>query len=187
MICGVGPTKINPPRAGLGERGFLGQKAVTGMDRIDLRGLRDAHDVGDIEVSVDRRAPGADQIALVRLHPVQREAVLLRVDRDRADAELGRGAHHANGDLAAVGDLADCGMRSGMPEHSKRRFLITVRAHRPFAMGRSMAGCPVTPGLTTSSGGGSGALPPRKAPVLSCSYSLSMITTTVAGRVPSAS
>jgi len=74
------------------------------MDRIDLRGLRDAHDVGDIEVSIDRRAPGADEVALVSLHPVQREAILLRVDRDRADAELGRGTHHANGDLAAIGD-----------------------------------------------------------------------------------
>ena len=74
------------------------------MDRVDLRGLRDADDVGDIQVGIDGRAAGADEIALVRLHPMQREAVFLGVDRDRADAELGRGAHHADGDLAAVGD-----------------------------------------------------------------------------------
>jgi hypothetical protein len=87
-----------------GERGILGEKAVARMNRIDLRRLRDTHDVGDIEVSVDRRASGANEIALVRLHPMQREAVFLGIDRDRADAKLGRGAHHANGDLAAVGD-----------------------------------------------------------------------------------
>ena len=46
----------------------------------------------------------AHEIRLVGLGSMQREAVLLRVDRHGAHAELVRGAHHADGDLAAVGD-----------------------------------------------------------------------------------
>ena len=57
MICGVGPTKIKPAAAQASANcGILGKKAVAGMDRVDLRGLRDADDVGDIQVRIDRRA-----------------------------------------------------------------------------------------------------------------------------------
>ena len=65
---------------------------------------RDADDVLDVEIGLDRTLAFADQVALVRLHPVQREAVFLRVHRHRAYPQLVRGTHHADGDLAAVGD-----------------------------------------------------------------------------------
>ena len=74
------------------------------MDRVHLRLTRDAEDVVDLEVGLDRALALADQIGLVGLEAVQREAVLLGVDRDGADAELVGGAQHADGDFAAVGD-----------------------------------------------------------------------------------
>ena len=46
----------------------------------------------------------SDQEALVRLEAVQGEAVLVGIDRHRADAELAGRAQDADGDLAAVGD-----------------------------------------------------------------------------------
>ncbi len=57
-----------------------------------------------IEVGLDRALAAADEIALVRLGAMQREAILLRVDGHGAQAELAGRPHHANGDLAAVGD-----------------------------------------------------------------------------------
>jgi len=74
------------------------------MNRIHARLARDGEDAGDVEVGLDRPAPGADEVRLVRLGPVQREAVLLRIDRHRSQAELARRPHDADGDLAAVGD-----------------------------------------------------------------------------------
>jgi hypothetical protein len=61
---------------------------------------RCADDVGDVEVGLERLLALADQVALVGLEAVQREAVLVGVDGDGPDAEFGGGAHHADGDLA---------------------------------------------------------------------------------------
>jgi trehalose synthase len=58
----------------------------------------------DVEVGAHRPAGLADRVRLVGLDPVERRAVLVRVHRDGADPELGRGAHHADRDLPAVGD-----------------------------------------------------------------------------------
>ena len=74
------------------------------MDGVDLGLAGDAQDVGAVEVGGERLLAFADQIALVGLETMQRLAVLLRVDADGADAQLGRGAHHPDGDLRAVGD-----------------------------------------------------------------------------------
>ncbi len=90
--------------AGLGELRVLRQEAVARMDGIGAGLDGDAHDVVDVEVGLDRALALADQVALVRLHAVQREAVLLRVDRDRADAQLVGRTHDADRDLAAVRD-----------------------------------------------------------------------------------
>ena len=46
----------------------------------------------------------ADHVGLVGLLPVERAAVLVRVDRDRAGTQFVRGAERSNGDLAAVRD-----------------------------------------------------------------------------------
>jgi len=91
-------------RAGARELGILGEKTVAGVDGVGVGRARYAHDVGDIQVRLDRPFVAADQIRLVRLGAVEGEAVLVRVHRDRAQAKLARRAHHADGDLAAVGD-----------------------------------------------------------------------------------
>ena len=46
------------------------------MNGVDARLDGDPHDVVDVEVGVDRTLALADEIALVRLGPMQREAVL---------------------------------------------------------------------------------------------------------------
>ena len=48
------------------------------MDRIDARRLRDADDVVDVEIGLDRLLAGADQVRLVGLEAMQRESVLVR-------------------------------------------------------------------------------------------------------------
>ena len=74
------------------------------MDRVDLVLLGDVDDAVDVEVGADRLARLADLVGLVGLEAVQGEAVFVRVDRDRADAQLVGRAEHADGDLAAIGD-----------------------------------------------------------------------------------
>src|SRR5690606_42068520 len=59
-------------------------------------------DLVDGQVGPDGAPAAADDVALVGLVTVQSHAILLAVDRDGADAELGGGAKHADGDLAAV-------------------------------------------------------------------------------------
>jgi hypothetical protein len=79
------------------------------MDRVRTRLACDPDHLVDVEIGLDRILALADQIALVRLEAVEREAVFVGVDTDRLDRQLVGGADHANGDLAAVGDqqLAD--------------------------------------------------------------------------------
>ena len=90
--------------AGARQRRVLGQEAVAGMDRVATGLARDPQHLVDVEIGLHRLAALADQIAFVGLEAVQGEAVLVRVDRDRADAHLGGGTEHADRDLAAVGD-----------------------------------------------------------------------------------
>jgi len=73
------------------------------VNRINIHFAGDAQDVLDVEIGLDRSFVAPDQISLVRLGPVQRESVLLRIDGDRPDAELVRRPHHTDGDLAAIG------------------------------------------------------------------------------------
>ena len=83
------------------------------MNGIDLVALGHADDAFDVKVGAERLAGRADAISLVRLEAVQREAVLVRVDRHGAQAELMGRAEDANGDLAAVGghQLANASLR----------------------------------------------------------------------------
>ena len=83
--------------AGRGEIGVLGQETVTRMDRLRARLACRREDGVDVEVVLD--AP-----RLVGAPHMQRIAVGVRMDRHRADPQPPRGAHHAAGDLAAVGD-----------------------------------------------------------------------------------
>ena len=89
--------------AGVGEVGVLGQEAVPGVDGVDPDAPGQLDDLVDAQVGVDGLLALADQVGLVGLVAVQGEPVLLRVDGDRGDAQLGAGAEDADGDLAAVG------------------------------------------------------------------------------------
>ena len=104
---GLGPRSDEcESRSGTTQRELriLGQEPVAGMNCIDTRLTRDAQDVLDVQIGFNGPFVAPDQIGLVGLGPVQREAVFLRIDRYRAHAQLARGTHDANGDLAAVGD-----------------------------------------------------------------------------------
>ncbi len=72
-------------RATLGEVRVLGQKPIAGVDGVGVRLARDADDVVHVEIGLDGALALAHEVALVRLHPVQGKAVLLRVDRNGAD------------------------------------------------------------------------------------------------------
>ena len=74
------------------------------MDRVDLVLRGDPDHLVDVEIGLERALAAADLVGLVGLEPVQRELVLVGVDRDRPDAELGRGPEDPDGDLGAVGD-----------------------------------------------------------------------------------
>ncbi len=60
----------------------------------------------DVQIPLDRQPPfgRADQIRLIGLEPVQREAVFVGVDRDGPQSQLGGGPKHANGDFTSIGD-----------------------------------------------------------------------------------
>jgi hypothetical protein len=64
----------------------------------------DAQNIVNGEVGLDRPFVAADEISLVGFRPMQREAILLRVDRHGTQAELGGAPHDPDGDLATVGD-----------------------------------------------------------------------------------
>ena len=90
-------------RAGLGQLRVLGQEAVAGMHRIGTAVARDADHLLDVQVGLHRLLPLADQVGLVGLETMQREAILVGIEGDGTDAELARRPQHADGDLAAVG------------------------------------------------------------------------------------
>ena len=73
------------------------------MDRVASRSFRDLDDPRGIEVALARRRR-ADRVRAIGGADVQRVAVDVAVDRDRADAEVVAGADDAERDLAAIGD-----------------------------------------------------------------------------------
>jgi hypothetical protein len=64
----------------------------------------DTQDVRNIEVGFNGPATLTHEVGLVGLRSMKRESVLVRINSDCAQAELGRGPHDTNGDLTAVGD-----------------------------------------------------------------------------------
>ena len=102
---GFGPNEVDAGGgAGLGEIGILREKAVTGVDGIDLVLPGDADDVGDIQVGRDGFLSGPYQIGLVGLEPMQGEAIFVGKNSDGTDAHLAGRAQDADGDFTAVGD-----------------------------------------------------------------------------------
>ena len=104
ITSGRGPMKSDAGGlADLGEVGVLAEKAVAGMDGVDVGDLGGADHGGNVEVAAGALGR-ADADGLVGEAHVQAVAVGLRVDGDRADAQFLAGADDAQGDLAAVGD-----------------------------------------------------------------------------------
>ena len=104
MASGGGPIQATPrSRDRAGEVGVLGVEAVARVHAVDAGPLDDVEDRVGVQVALGRGL-AAERVRLVGVADVQRVTVELGVHRDRGDPELSTGAHHADGDLAAVGD-----------------------------------------------------------------------------------
>ena len=89
-------------RAAAREGGVFGEEAVAGVEGVAARLPRDLDHPLDVEVG--RHAPSGERPRLVRDAGVQRLGVVLGVDRDGADTEVGRGTDDADSDFAAICD-----------------------------------------------------------------------------------
>ena len=85
-----------------GEGGVFGKKAVAGMDGVAARLLRQRDHSLAVEIGFCAGAP--QRMRFVGLAQVQRESIVLRIDRHAGDPEIGGRASDADGDLAAIGD-----------------------------------------------------------------------------------
>src|SRR5690606_20534406 len=97
--------------------GVFRQKAVPRVDRVDLFALGDLDDALDVQVGLDGTFAPADQVGLVRLVPVQREAVFFGINGDGLFVKFAASTKDADRDLAAIGGQhsLDLGQR---PHHS---------------------------------------------------------------------
>jgi hypothetical protein len=98
----------------LREVGVLGEEAVARVHRVGAGAAGDGEDLGDHEVGVRARLP-VEGVRLVGERDVQRVAVLVGVDGDRADPRIPRRPDDADGDLAPVGDQDLVHTRHGTP------------------------------------------------------------------------
>ena len=90
--------------AGAGERRILRQKAVSGMDRVHAAALGEVDDSGDVQIRCQRALVFADQVGLVRARAVQAVGIFLRIDGNRAQAQIIACAENAQRDLPTVGN-----------------------------------------------------------------------------------
>ena len=100
---GAGADKAQP--FGLtapGELGVLGEKAVTGMNRLATLGLGNGEQLRHIQIS--RHAAALERDRTVGLAQMQGRGIVLGVYRHRTNTQIRTGAGDTNGDLAAVGD-----------------------------------------------------------------------------------
>ncbi len=101
-----GPRTNELDPAGLAHFGKVGvfrQQSVAGMHRLDIGDLRRADDRRNIQIAQRQlRRPNAD--GLIGKAHVQRVAVRLAVNGDRADAQLLARANHAQCNLSAIGN-----------------------------------------------------------------------------------
>ncbi len=91
-----------PARAG--EIRILREEPVARMNEVHAMLLGNGHDPLDIEIRTDRPLAFAHEIRFVRLEAVHRKAVLLRIDRHRAQPQFGRRTKDADGDFGTIGD-----------------------------------------------------------------------------------
>ncbi len=84
----------------------LGEKAITRMHAVHPALSGDGDERIDIEIRADRFAAlrRTDQEGFVSLEAMQGKAILLAVDRDCPESELGGGTEAPNGDFRSVGN-----------------------------------------------------------------------------------
>ena len=125
-------------RAGLGMvEGVMGLIPSARVGHVGL--ARDVDEFVDGEVGPHRTHTGADEVALVCLVTVQRDPILVAVDRHRPQTQLGACAKYADGDLSAVGD-------QDATEHlGGRRRSATEAGAIPSVPGRRLETRPVRP------------------------------------------
>ena len=87
----------------LRKAGVLGQKAIAGMHRIGAAAPTGVNHLADIEIGLRRGAAIECDRGIGFAHEGAC-GIAIGIDRDRADAHAMCGAHHAPGNLAAVGD-----------------------------------------------------------------------------------
>src|SRR5271157_3424129 len=97
--CTLSP---NSSRTSARERRVLAQKAVAGMNGIAAGFLGDSDDPFGVEICF--RARAFDRDGVIGFAGVQRMNVIIRINRGRAHAEFGGGAHDTDGDFTSVGD-----------------------------------------------------------------------------------
>ena len=110
------------------------------MDRVDLVLLGQRDDVVDVQVRLQRLARLADRIRFVRLEAVEGVAILVRVHRDRANAQLVGAAKHADGDLAAIGGEQSANWLHGKSESGWRGHAILAGSDEVSEAARGKAG-----------------------------------------------
>ena len=96
------------------------------MDRVASGAFGDLDDPRGAQIALARRR-GADRIRGVRGAHVQRVAIDIAVDGDRADAEIVAGANDAKGDLATIGDEDGGERRSPLLERDVAMLATWVR------------------------------------------------------------
>ena len=89
--------------ADLGEVGVLAQQPIAGMDCFHIGDLRGGDDRRHVQITV-RQARRADANSLVGKTNVQRVAVRLAVDGDRANAQFPAGVHNPQRDFTPIGN-----------------------------------------------------------------------------------
>ena len=108
--------------AGGGEVWIFGQEAVPGVDRVGPGFLRDANDLADVQVGLDRMPLLPNLVGLGGLDPVIRVAVFVREDGDGLAAQLEGGTDTADCDLTTVCD-------KDLLKHAPR-LVASLKTHR---------------------------------------------------------
>ena len=73
------------------------------MNGVHFMRLRNRDDSRDVQVGFHGALARADLVGLIRLKPVKRQPVFIRINGDGAQAKFVGGAEDADGDFAAVG------------------------------------------------------------------------------------
>jgi hypothetical protein len=124
----------NPDQTGIDDclrkAGVLGQKAIAGMHRIGAAAPAGVDHLADIEIGL-RRGAAIERNRGIGFAYEGACSIAIGIDRDRADAHAMRGAHHATGDLAAVGNQQATDRLNDRLIAARLRFYIR---HVPYSL-----------------------------------------------------